>query len=139
MEAYVVTTIGVCMDTGVSVHKTYDEAKEEMMKEIAFHQMTDTEEMCKDCVKGYSPVAQCEVEVQIHKCGDGKKQAEIPVSKAVEGVLDDAYEFVCNELEDRGIPYDSSNTDKIYVNDTEAKKTYCLNVFADECLEYEGE
>lgn len=66
-------------------------------------------------------------------------QEKMPVPKAIEGVLDDAYEFVCNELDERGIPYDSSNTDKIFVNDKEEKKTHCINIFSSVCLAYEGE
>lgn len=71
--------------------------------------------------------------------GTKPAQEKIPVSKEIEGVLDDAYEFVCNELEARGIPYDSSNTDKIFVNDKEEKKTHCINIFSSVCLAYEGE
>ena len=139
METFVVTTIGVGIDTGVSVFKTYEEAKDEMSKKIKSLQIADAQEVGKDCVKGCSLVAQCDVELEVHKCGENNPQEKSPVAKAIEGVLDDAYEFVCNELDARGIPYDSSNTDKIFVNDKEEKKTHCINIFSSVCLAYEGE
>lgn len=49
------------------------------------------------------------------------------------------FKAVCDELEKNGIKYDAGSMDCIFCDDTEEKKTYAINVVANECDEYEGE
>jgi hypothetical protein len=63
---YVVTAIGVGIDTNVSVCETYHEAVKRMDGLFEEFDICDRQEMCTDCVKGFSRTAQCDVEVQAH-------------------------------------------------------------------------
>lgn len=66
---FVVTAIGVGIDTRVSLHETYEGARRQMEELMSCngYDMRDAEEMCYDCYKGYGVVPECDVEVQIHK------------------------------------------------------------------------
>ena len=66
---FVVTAIGVGIDTRVSLHETYEGAKRQMEELMSCkgYDMRDAEEMCHDCYKGYCVEPQRDVEVQIHK------------------------------------------------------------------------
>ena len=57
----------------------------------------------------------------------------------VNEIIDEAYQLVCKRLEGAGIEFDAGSTDCVFFNDTANKKTYCINLFAKECDEYEGE
>lgn len=65
-EVYVVTAIGVCIDTNVIVCETLDNAKcivEELKTEYG---MKDIETVCIGCIKGYGVQVHCDVEIEIH-------------------------------------------------------------------------
>ena len=66
---FVVTAIGVGIDTRVSLHETYEGARRQMEELMSCngYDMRDAEEMCHDCYKGYGVKPECDVEVQIHK------------------------------------------------------------------------
>jgi hypothetical protein len=66
---FVVTAIGVGIDTRVSLHETYEGARKQMIELMTYngYDIRDAEEMCHDCYKGYGVKPQCDVEVQIHK------------------------------------------------------------------------
>ena len=58
----------------------------------------------------------------------------------INGIIDKAYAFICDELAKEGIKADSQSADNcIWVDDTEQKKTFCINLTVNECDEYEGE
>lgn len=58
----------------------------------------------------------------------------------VQKILDEAYRFICNRLEEEGIKHDSQTTDDcIFFDDTTERKTYAINLVVNECAEYEGE
>lgn len=61
---YVVTAVGVGIDTNVSVWDTHDSAVKHMETLIKEYDICDSQEMCTDCVKGFSKTAQCDVEIQ---------------------------------------------------------------------------
>ena len=63
---YVVTAIGVGIDTNVSLCETYCEAIKKMDSLIEEFDICDIQEMCIDCIKGFSRRARCDVEVQAH-------------------------------------------------------------------------
>ena len=63
---FAVTAIGVGIDTKVSVWETFELAHKEMHNLIDDFLMRDFEEMCINCIKGFSNKAQCDVEIQIH-------------------------------------------------------------------------
>ena len=70
MDIYIVTLIGVLTDTRVWAFKSYDDAKRQMELLISYQSGYDIrqyDEMCTDCIKGYSCGAECDVEIQIHK------------------------------------------------------------------------
>ena len=64
---YVITAFGVGIDTEVHLCRTHEEAEGTAKELLSDWQMTDPEEMCYDCWKGYSPKAQCDIEVEIHE------------------------------------------------------------------------
>ena len=58
----------------------------------------------------------------------------------VDDIVDATYGRLCDELEKAGIDYDAIGSDDgIFFNDPEAKKTYFINLYINECEEYEGE
>ena len=64
---YIVTAIGVLIDTEVhpvSTHEKAEHIAEDLKLDFL---LTDIEEICEDCWKGYSRTAQCDVEIQIHE------------------------------------------------------------------------
>ena len=63
---YVVTAIGVGIDTNVSLCETHCEAIKRMDRLFEEFDICDRQEMCTDCIKGFSRVAKCDVEVQAH-------------------------------------------------------------------------
>jgi hypothetical protein len=63
---YVVTAIGVGIDTNVSVWDSHNSALEHMDNLLKQYDICDKQEMCTDCVKGFSKTAQCDVEIQSH-------------------------------------------------------------------------
>jgi len=57
----------------------------------------------------------------------------------IKAAVDAGYKAVCAELEKHGLKYDAQSCDDcIFVDDTEQKKTFSINVFERECAEYEG-
>ena len=65
-EVYVVTAIGVGIDTKVIVCETIDIANcavEELKNEYG---LTDVETVCVGCIKGYGGRVHCDVEIEIH-------------------------------------------------------------------------
>lgn len=68
MKLFIVTAIGVGIDTSVSLHETYEGARKRMMELMSCngYDIRDAEEMCHDCYKGYAAGPECDVEVQIH-------------------------------------------------------------------------
>ena len=67
MKIFIVTTIGVVFSTEAKPFRTYEEAHKYMYDVVDRMLMHDFEEMCKDCIKGFSNVAQCDIEIQIHE------------------------------------------------------------------------
>ena len=70
MEVYIVTLIGVGTDTRVWAFKSYEDAKRQMERLTSYqngYDIREYEEMCRDCIKGFSFGAECDVEIQIHK------------------------------------------------------------------------
>lgn len=58
----------------------------------------------------------------------------------VKAICDKAYAFIVGELAKDGIKADSQSSDDcIWFDDTEQKKTFCINLAVNECDEYEGE
>ena len=58
----------------------------------------------------------------------------------VDKILDQAYALIVVEMNKAGIKCDSVTSDGcIFYDDTEGKKTYCINITRNECAEYEGE
>ena len=53
--------------------------------------------------------------------------------------VNEIIQLVCKRLEENGIESDAGSTDCVFFNDTANKKTYRINLFAQECDEYEGE
>jgi hypothetical protein len=62
--------------------------------------------------------------------------------KTIKEVLDEAYsnawDALMKTLSDNGVKFDDCDND-VYVDDTEEKKTYCMNISMNECDEYDGE
>jgi hypothetical protein len=56
----------------------------------------------------------------------------------INGIIDKAYAFICDELTKAGIKHDPSDG-CIFADDDEQKKTYSINLWKKECAEYEGE
>ena len=54
-------------------------------------------------------------------------------------IIDEAYQLICKRFEENGIEFDAGSTDCIFFDDTVNKKTYCINLYANECAEYEGD
>lgn len=67
MKLFIVTTIGVGTDTEAKPFRTHEDAHKYMYDVIDRMLMRDFEGMCKDCIKGFSNVAQCDIEIQIHE------------------------------------------------------------------------
>lgn len=64
---YIVTAIGVSIDMEVHPVISYEKAKDIAEDLKLEFQIVDIDEMCKDCWKGYSRYAQCDIEIQIHE------------------------------------------------------------------------
>lgn len=64
---FIVTVTGAGIDTDVTAYRSHETALTGMGDKFMEYHVTDSEEMCVDCFKGYSPRAQCDVEFQIHK------------------------------------------------------------------------
>lgn len=56
----------------------------------------------------------------------------------VNDLVSKAYANLYNELKKDGIDFDSASDDGFYVNDPDAQKTYFINLYVNECEEYEG-
>jgi hypothetical protein len=56
----------------------------------------------------------------------------------VNDLVSKAYASLYDELKKAGIDFDSSSDDGFYVNDPDAQKTYFINLYVNECQEYEG-
>jgi len=64
---YIVTAIGVGIDTEVHPVSSYEKA-EHIAEDLKLEfRMEEIVEMCKDCWKGYSCHAHCDIEIQIHE------------------------------------------------------------------------
>ena len=87
---YVVTAIGVGIDTNVSVWDTHDNAVKYMDTLLKEYDIVDKQDMCTDCVKGFSKTAQCDVEIQAqyvkYNIGESciKKAEQILVDNGIE-------------------------------------------------------
>jgi hypothetical protein len=87
---YIVTAIGVGIDTNVSAWDTHDSALEHMDNLLKQYDICDKQEMCTDCVKGFSKTAQCDVEIQAqyvkYNLGESciKKGEQILVDNGIE-------------------------------------------------------
>lgn len=98
---YVVTAIGVGIDTNVSVWDTHDGAVNHMNTLIKEYDICDKQEMCKDCIKGFSKTAHCDVEIQAqyvkYNLGESriKKAEQILIDNGI--IVDDA-ENVLEEI-----------------------------------------
>jgi len=58
----------------------------------------------------------------------------------IKAAVQAAYEAACKSLEESGLKFDSQSCDDcIFVNDTEERKTYVLNIWERPCEEYEGD
>lgn len=71
-DIYVVTAIGVGIDTNVIVCETLDIANcvvEELKDEYG---LKDIESICIGCIKGYGERVHCDVEIEIHIKTKGK-------------------------------------------------------------------
>jgi hypothetical protein len=62
--------------------------------------------------------------------------------KTIKEVLDEAYSnawtALMKTLSDNGVKFDDSDAG-VYVDDSEEKKTYCLDISMNECDEYGGD
>lgn len=56
----------------------------------------------------------------------------------VNDLVSKAYASLYDELKKAGIDFDSASDDGFYVNDPDAQKTYFINLYVNECEEYEG-
>ena len=56
----------------------------------------------------------------------------------INGIIDKAYAFICDELTKAGIKNDPSDL-CIFADDDKQKKTFCITLGYHECAEYEGE
>lgn len=56
----------------------------------------------------------------------------------VNDLVSKAYASLYDELKKDGIEFDSASDDGFYVNDPDAQKTYFINLYVNECEEYEG-
>lgn len=87
---YVVTAIGVGIDTNVSVWDTHDGAINHIDTLIKEYDICDKQEMCVDCIKGFSKTAHCDVEIQAqytkYHLGESciKKAEQILVDNGIE-------------------------------------------------------
>ena len=66
---FVVTAVGVLIDTQTRVAKTMDKAKKiasELFKEYGMD-VTEAQEMTSRCWKGFSQKCACDVEIEIHE------------------------------------------------------------------------
>lgn len=65
---FIVTAIGVCIDTVAKAFRNHDEAVAYAWKlEEEDFSMSDVTAVCKGIRKGYSSNCQCDVEIQIHE------------------------------------------------------------------------
>ena len=65
---------------------------------------------------------------------EGKTETLVKVNDLVSK----AYANLYDELKKAGIDFDSASDDGFYVNDPDAQKTYFINLYVNECKEYEG-
>lgn len=95
---YVVTAIGVGIDTNVSVWDTHDNAVKHMDTLLKEYDIVDKQDMCTDCVKGFSKTAHCDVEIQAqyvkYNFGESciKKAEQILIKKAEQILVDNGIE-----------------------------------------------
>ena len=67
-----------------------------------------------------------------------KGDQETGTMAKVNDLVSKAYASLYDELKKAGIDFDAASDDGFYVNDPEAKKTYFINLYVNECQEYEG-
>ena len=65
-EVYVVTAIGVGIDTNVIVCETLDIANSVVEELKTDYGMNDIETVCFGCIKGYGERVHCDVEIESH-------------------------------------------------------------------------
>lgn len=65
---FVITIIGVGIDTEVHLFNALDEADRAATDFLKEFEIEEPTVMCEGCWKGYSNRAQCDVEIQIHDC-----------------------------------------------------------------------
>ena len=67
-----------------------------------------------------------------------KGDQETGTMAKVNDLVSKAYANLYDELKKAGIDFDSASDDGFYVNDPDAQKTYFINLYVNECEEYEG-
>jgi hypothetical protein len=65
-------------------------------------------------------------------------EGETGTMAKVNDLVSKAYASLYDELKKAGIDFDSASDDGFYVNDPDAQKTYFINLYVNECEEYEG-
>lgn len=65
-------------------------------------------------------------------------EGETGTMAKVNDLVSKAYASLYDELKKAGIDFDSASDDGFYVNDPDAQKTYFINLYVNECGEYEG-
>lgn len=64
---YVITVIGVGINTEVHLKWNEKEAVDFAMNLLEEFDIKEPEEMCYECWKGFSDKAQCDVEIEVHE------------------------------------------------------------------------
>lgn len=98
---YVVTAIGVGIDTNVSVWDTHNRAVKYIDTLLKEYDICDSQEMCTDCVKGFSKTAHCDVEIQAHYVNYNLGKSRIKNSEHIlidNGIEDDEAETVLEAI-----------------------------------------
>ena len=67
-----------------------------------------------------------------------KGDQETGTMAKVNDLVSKAYASLYDELKKAGIDFDAASDDGFYVNDPDAQKTYFINLYVNECQEYEG-
>ena len=67
-----------------------------------------------------------------------KGDQETGTMARVNDLVSKAYANLYDELKKAGIDFDAASDDGFYVNDPDAQKTYFINLYVNECQEYEG-
>ena len=67
-----------------------------------------------------------------------KGDQETGTMAKVNDLVSKAYASLYDELKKAGIDFDAASDDGFYVNDSDAQKTYFINLYVNECQEYEG-